>query len=737
MLHQVVKSRKAPLLTDPPSEPAVAKLVKTLRPLVLHQQWTARQVKFVLMAMIAERYDEYAEHVIQRVAQEWTDRIMTERAELEAVEQRHSQVKFVLMAMIAERYDEYAEHVIQRVAQEWTDRIMTERAELEAVEQRHSQAEFAWAASVPALHNPAFLCPITTQLMDDPVICCDGHTYERSAIQNWFMTSSRSPMTNWQLENKSLVTNTVLRQLIEQARQQARTAPTQQQQPPQPAPAQPAAKSFWVYDNYSSHEFVANSAQEAIQMYTARPGWGGASNHFYDQHGKPVQAHTRVIFRLDAAAESKLVKVTANGRQGWISVCSSGTIIHWLVAAAEYAGMYDELCCMCYDVHQTDGQSYIRNYHLSQDAGCIPSRNLERLWEGIDIRVNKLEGKSYNDGLDRSGLARLMFESFVSRVVGYDLAQAWGLVRFGDSAKILSPIQSSLEIFRESLSALHPSGETALYDAIHVATGMLTSYNGKVRADCLKRIVVLTDGVDHGSTKTSSAAFGACRENNIHLDMVYMDTTPPFRFPGDGFVIRDPTHAIKLCESETFLSLAIRPRTGEGRVFRDGASAAEVAPALMLTQRSPPPAMLSRILSEYSEIAQAGHRYYQATLVQDSLSHWLVTFGGFEDGPYAGGRFSMHLFIEGDYPNTPPRVRMQQPVVPHCNMSAHGRVCHSIVGRNWTADTHMKTLLDCIYGLFLTPEQDDPLDTELAMLMRSDPQVYEQRVRQWIQRNCR
>ena len=30
-----------------------------------------------------------------------------------------------------------------------------------------------------------FECPITMEIMDDPVICCDGFTYERRAIEEW------------------------------------------------------------------------------------------------------------------------------------------------------------------------------------------------------------------------------------------------------------------------------------------------------------------------------------------------------------------------------------------------------------------------------------------------------------------------------------------------------------------------------------------------------------------------
>ena len=40
-----------------------------------------------------------------------------------------------------------------------------------------------------------FYCPITGDLMSDPVSEPDGHTYERSAIIKWLSKNNTSPMT--------------------------------------------------------------------------------------------------------------------------------------------------------------------------------------------------------------------------------------------------------------------------------------------------------------------------------------------------------------------------------------------------------------------------------------------------------------------------------------------------------------------------------------------------------------
>ena len=61
-----------------------------------------------------------------------------------------------------------------------------------------------------------FLCPISLNIMKDPVLTSDGHTYERKQIERWLKTSKskRSPMTNKKLTSKRLIPNIALRTLI-------------------------------------------------------------------------------------------------------------------------------------------------------------------------------------------------------------------------------------------------------------------------------------------------------------------------------------------------------------------------------------------------------------------------------------------------------------------------------------------------------------------------------------------
>ncbi|XP_017890278.1 WD repeat, SAM and U-box domain-containing protein 1-like [Ceratina calcarata] len=60
-----------------------------------------------------------------------------------------------------------------------------------------------------------FLCPITHEVMREPVQCSDGFTYEKAAINEWFLCGKyTSPMTNKSLQDTSFTPNVTLRNAI-------------------------------------------------------------------------------------------------------------------------------------------------------------------------------------------------------------------------------------------------------------------------------------------------------------------------------------------------------------------------------------------------------------------------------------------------------------------------------------------------------------------------------------------
>jgi Mg-chelatase subunit ChlD len=65
------------------------------------------------------------------------------------------------------------------------------------------------------LKNSNFYCPITDEIMKDPVIDYEGNSYERSAIEEWLSKNRTSPITRSPLNISQLVPNRSLRKAIE------------------------------------------------------------------------------------------------------------------------------------------------------------------------------------------------------------------------------------------------------------------------------------------------------------------------------------------------------------------------------------------------------------------------------------------------------------------------------------------------------------------------------------------
>jgi hypothetical protein len=65
----------------------------------------------------------------------------------------------------------------------------------------------------PEGEAPDFLeCPLSYEIMRDPVFTCDGHTFERHVIEEWLRDHDTNPMTNLKMESKNLIPNFAIRE---------------------------------------------------------------------------------------------------------------------------------------------------------------------------------------------------------------------------------------------------------------------------------------------------------------------------------------------------------------------------------------------------------------------------------------------------------------------------------------------------------------------------------------------
>lgn len=106
---------------------------------------------------------------------------------------------------------------LQRATGEWCRNIINLQRAQGGKIFTHVNAHEPPVPSAPAIHlgpGSDLQCPITMTIMEDPVICSDGFSYERSAIESWLRTNNTSPKTNEILPSKALNPNKTLKAAI-------------------------------------------------------------------------------------------------------------------------------------------------------------------------------------------------------------------------------------------------------------------------------------------------------------------------------------------------------------------------------------------------------------------------------------------------------------------------------------------------------------------------------------------
>ena len=110
--------------------------------------------------------------------------------------------------------------------------------------------------------DSAYLCPITQEIMRDPVMAADGHSYDRAAIEEWLQTHDTSPLTNYTLQSKLLTPNHALRSIIDERCNKSRqTSGRSEEQSGRAAPS--TAPSTRRVDRTRAPALQAAAANEA------------------------------------------------------------------------------------------------------------------------------------------------------------------------------------------------------------------------------------------------------------------------------------------------------------------------------------------------------------------------------------------------------------------------------------------------------------------------------------------
>jgi len=140
------------------------------------------------------------------------------RRDLEREAREAYLVEEVLRRRLREQHDARERDLLVRREREEAERRRAPRP-APAARARPDDAAVAPAPAAAARPDPPenLICPISFELLVDPVFAVDGHTYSRAEIQAWLDTGkSTSPKTNEPLAHTFLTPNHLVRGMVQE-----------------------------------------------------------------------------------------------------------------------------------------------------------------------------------------------------------------------------------------------------------------------------------------------------------------------------------------------------------------------------------------------------------------------------------------------------------------------------------------------------------------------------------------
>ncbi|CEL96755.1 unnamed protein product [Vitrella brassicaformis CCMP3155] len=668
---------------------------------------------------------------------------------------------------------------------------------------------------------PEFICPITFDVMKNPVKASDGIVYDREAIQKWWDSGKRtSPLNGRMLQHSIFEPQNELKERITKWRGEEQ---------PEAEPAAATSRRPRHHRGIGGDDDGWDRLTPALLMVNLtdspyRDMW----RNFHDVFPLVVPSTLTVEglrFRLWAHAshlglsEGYLPSRTCL----WGNLENNGGDNYRIGKRLD--DRHDHVCSVTHHGHPQSLDARRTNWgeFLNQQAAGS-------VWPCEPRPINE------ESLMRRLHVVAQLFSTLLNRIEAYDTPNCLGLILFSDRTKIRYTCQLSpyLERFRRAVDDATWDGETAIFDAVKRAREELVKWKAAkpTRAKAQLRIIVLSDGEDSQSETTWFSEAKALRESDVLCDAVMIggrnnDQLKYLAKATGGYVFKPDSirSALKLCELEVMLSASERPPNLRpdslpnsefmcsallGNSIRfpiDVCNDTTVPPRRQVAQlqanqtfRSLAAALQAnkqadedgeggqgqgegsqwvggrrqsariashghaaqegggqgaarvsggggeggggnqertrRLMREMRGLLQHPHPAVDVYPSQTDIGFWRIVMEGPDGTVYKDGTWLLYMIFPADYPNRPPELRFETPIQ-HANVNAYGKICHPILGRAYTTDSTVRSILENVYGLLLNPDYVDPVDSTLAMAFYQGQGDYEARIVQHVRQHAR